>query len=220
LGKVIQRKYSNILNAVIALASAWFGYRTVKKAATAKSIQSRQAILKVEDPSVRQQPWNMRRSKWLGALGALPAIILGLVAWIEFDAGFAILYLAMGLGLLVLIAFLRSEPPSRTRKSVRLELLLPIAKAMDASLKAVTSLGAEVARYDATAGILVAKKGMSWRSFGEIITVKAVPLDLKRCEISIESDVLQITVLVDWGANRRNVRQIQSALVSGAPTTE
>ena len=209
-----------VLGAAIALASAWMGYRTVKKAAIAKSIQSRQAILKVEDPGVRQQPWDMRRLKWLGALGALPALILGVVAWVQFDAGFAIPYMAIGIGMLVLIAFLRSEPPSRTRKSIRLELLLPIAKAMDASLKAVTSLGAEVARYDATAGILVAKKGISWRSFGEIITVKAVPIDPMRCEISIESDVLQVTVLVDWGANRRNVRQIQSALVGGGPTTE
>ena len=210
-----------VLGAAIALASAWIGYRTVKKKAVT-SPKATHTVLKIEDTSVRQQPWSMRRYKWLGALGAIPALIIGISATIfeELDSGLAILNLSIGIGLIVLIALLRTEPPSRTRKFINVEVLLPVVKAMEVCLESITSLGAQVAKYSAEDGILIAKNGMSWRSFGEIITVKAVQVNPDRCQISIESDVLQATVLLDWGANRRNVRHIQSSLIHMGSSTE
>ena len=152
--------------------------------------------------------------KWLGALFAMPALISGLLGALnQSDLKFVIINLSMGLGLIVFIVFLRTEPPSRTRKSISVELLLPITEAMEICLQATTSLGAKVAKYNASEGILIAKTGMSWRSFGEIVTIKAVPINHDRCQIDIESDVLQTSVLFDCGANKRNIRHIQNVLI-------
>ena len=200
-----------VVSAAIALATAWITYRAAKK----KAITNREAtskVLKIDDSDVRQMPWNIRRYKWLGVLGALPALSLGLTNFESLGPTLATLNIAMGLGLIALIAFLRTEPPSRTRRSTRLELQLPSKTAMEACLRAASDMGAQIAKYDATSGVLIAKTGLSWRSFGEIITVKALPLDPSGCEVQIESDVVQVWVLVDWGANRRNLRHFQSAL--------
>jgi hypothetical protein len=196
-----------VVSAAIALATAWIGYRAAKKTAIANR-DAKFKVLKIEDSGVRQKPWSMRRLRWVGVLGALPALVLGITGFEMLGPALSVLNIAMGLGLIALIALLRTEPPSRTRKHTRLELQLSVEAAMEACFRAATDMGAQIAKYDATSGVLIAKTGLSWRSFGEIITVKVFHLDQKRCEVQIESDVVQVSVLFDWGANRRNVRHL------------
>lgn len=202
-----------VVSAALAFGTAWITYRVAKNK-TATNLEVTARVLKIEDPDVRQKPWDMRRYKWLGAFGALPALVFGILAFEAGGSALSILNFAAGLGLIVLIAILRTEPPSRTRKSTRLELQLPSEKALESCLRAASGLGAQVAKYDAAAGILISKTGLSWRSFGEIITVEVAPLDQGQCQVEIQSDVVQVSVLFDWGANRRNVMRIQSALLN------
>ncbi len=209
-----------IVTALLVLATAWISYRTVSKK-TRVGREASTKVLRVEDPRIRQSPWNMRRTKWLFALGALPALAFGVFGVFGvFDPifrgmarGIAVANLLMVALLIALIAFLRTEPPSRTRRSARITLQMSMSDAMQSCLAAVSNLGAEVAKYDATEGIIVAKTGMSVRSFGEIITVKANLLGIDECQVDIESDVLQVTVLFDWGANARNIQRIKDALI-------
>lgn len=209
-----------IASAAIALAAAWVGYRAARQ----KAIANREAafnVVKIDDPDVRRAPWNLRRYRWwLAAIGGLPSLILGLISYDADDAGPAIVNIAMGVGVIILMFTLRTEPPSRTRKTLRLELDLPMQTAMAACLRAASDMGAEIATYDAHAGVLIAKTGVTWRSFGEIVTAKAVALDARRCEVQIESDVLQVSTLLDWGANRRNLKRLQSALLGIASSTQ
>jgi len=207
------KDFLGVVCAALALGTAWITYRVAKKKATTNQ-EATSRVLKIEDSDVRQKPWDMRRYKWVGALGALPVLVLGITGFETLGSALSIIYIAMGVGVIAVIAFLRTEPPSRTRKITRLELQLPIEKAMESCLRATSGLGAQVAKYDAAAGILIAKTGLSWRSFGEIITIEVTPLDQGRSQVEIQSDVVQVSVLIDWGANRRNVRRIQSALLN------
>lgn len=200
-----------VVSAALALATAWISYRAARKTAIANR-EATAKVLKIEDPDVRRRPWDMRYFKWIGVLGALPALVIGIFASGSIDSTLALMNLAAGLCVIALVASLRTQPPSRTRKAARFELQLSVQTAMEACLRAASDMGAQIAKYDAAAGVLIAKTAMSWRSFGEIVAVNARSLAPDRCEVQIESDVIQVSVLSDYGANRRNLRHFQSTL--------
>jgi hypothetical protein len=208
-----------VVAAVVSLGSALIVYRVNNNKAIA-NLEATSILRKIETTDVRQKPWDIRRYKWVAALGALPALIVGITGFETLGPVLSIVDIVMGLGLIVLIAFIRTVPPSRTRKSTRLELQLPSEKAMELCLRATSGLGAQVAKYDAAAGILIAKTDLSWRSFGEIITVEATTLDQRQCQVEIQSDLVLVSSLTDWGANKRNVKRIQSALLNVAPSAK
>jgi uncharacterized protein YqgC (DUF456 family) len=156
----------------------------------------------------------MRWFKWLLALWALPALIYGIYGlFVPAIRSLAVVNLIMAAGSILFIAFMRTEPPSMTMKSANIVLQMPMTDAMQSCLAAVNKLGAKVGRFDAIEGILVAKNGMSWRSVGEIITIRADVLDKNSCQVNIESDVIQVTVLLDFGANASNIRRIKEELL-------
>jgi hypothetical protein len=53
---------------------------------------------------------------------------------------------------------------------------------------------------------------VSWRGFGEIVTVRATSIGSQATDVEIDSDAVQVTLLWDWGANARNLRRIKDTL--------
>ncbi|MGC5003955.1 DUF1499 domain-containing protein [Streptomyces sp. DT203] len=97
----------------------------------------------------------------------------------------------------------------------QLRLALPPIKAFERAVQAVTALPATVTSSDSESGHIEAKVGMSWRSWGETVTIVVQPQGSSSSSVCIESRPrLRITV-VDYGKNRQNVERIVGALTAG-----
>lgn len=81
------------------------------------------------------------------------------------------------------------------------------------ALAAMTALpGASAPALDSATGTLVKKTGMSWKSFGEVVTVAVEPATGDSCRVSIESRPRVRTTIVDYGVNMKNADAVANAL--------
>ena len=85
--------------------------------------------------------------------------------------------------------------------------------ALKLSLKALTRMGAKIGNYNTNKGVIDARTRMSWRSFGEIISVRATGKNKNEVKLRIDSDAIQPSVLFDLGANARNIRRFKEELL-------
>jgi hypothetical protein len=72
-------------------------------------------------------------------------------------------------------------------------------------------LNAEIRESDAAAGRYTARTRLSWRSFGENVTVE-LNGDATAPVAHISSRPVIRTTLIDYGKGRRNVQQVAAAL--------
>lgn len=73
---------------------------------------------------------------------------------------------------------------------------------------------------DPDIGRLEGTTGMSFRSFGEDVTVTVKARGVGRCEVIVTSKPNLSTTLADGGVNRANVERIEAALTQLAPELE
>jgi hypothetical protein len=154
--------------ALLALATAWLGYQKLRKESVKLSASAVPVVL-IDDNAVRQTPWNMKAIR-LGVLGLAPP--LGIFGALNLEESWGGMLAGEMLVIAVVFTFIRTRPPSRTRKTARIVVKMSPMDAAKLSLAVVDGLGAKVGRFDASEGFLVASTGITWRSFGEVIVVR------------------------------------------------
>ncbi len=129
--------------------------------------------------------------------------------------------LVFGLGMSLLlgsVALLSTRGAGGAALHVRQSRTLDLPGGRENALRRVTDAicalpGAGAARVDPHTGIIKVRKGLSWKSWGEVITacVESVGPDVQR--VTIESRSSFRPTVVDYGANAANVAVIREALV-------
>lgn len=94
----------------------------------------------------------------------------------------------------------------------RLELSVPYEKAFNLCLEASEVLHrVKIENYDYAEGIIQAKTGVNWDTFGDLISFKLIASDDNYTDIEITSKP-KVYQLLDYGKNYRNVKNIRSYL--------
>jgi hypothetical protein len=198
--------------ALAGFGAALLGYQKVCKEAAHQALALSRVVI-VDDKDVRRKPWNVAVIRWVGIAAAVAACSYG--AFNLSDPSGVVL-VGEGAMFALLFGTMRTKPPSRVRKCAQVVVSMPASEAARLSLAAAQSLGARIGQFDADAGVLVASTGVTWRSFGEIIAVRVTARDPATSEISLESDAVEPSAFIDWGANARNIQRMKAALSRGA----
>lgn len=94
----------------------------------------------------------------------------------------------------------------------------PFDKAFDLCELAVSEIkGGEITSRSKTEGILEARSGRTWKSFGEVITFTLKDMGGDRTEVEFSSRPAAGTTVVDYGKNLQNVRRITVFLEKQSP---
>lgn len=198
--------------AVVTLCSTYITYRVATR--TARDARARGLFLaRLSDPSVRTVRWNIRRYRrimvWIGL--AYLACIATFLRQAYVIAGAAIGVVAGSLPLFLL----RTEPPSRVRKIAELDLRTNSIDAYDRCIRALGSIGARIASANAESEpkVVVARTRLTWRSWGDILTVSVSSVEPDVAHVHVESDSVSPAMVLDFGSNARNIRRFTGELL-------
>ncbi len=87
----------------------------------------------------------------------------------------------------------------------------PFAQTIEWVQQALTQMGVAISHVDMDQGLVMAKKGLSWKSFGEDIRVTVIPTD-SGCDVQASSESTVSLTAVDWGANADNMNVLEQTL--------
>lgn len=105
------------------------------------------------------------------------------------------------------------EEVYKPRQKRNLTLLLNYDKAFEICKAAVNSLNrAKIKSEDLEEGIIKVKTGITWDSFGQIITLSLVKINENLTEVEISTRPIPRTVLVDYGEGWKYVEEISKFL--------
>ncbi|MCP4373237.1 MAG: hypothetical protein GY797_34800 [Deltaproteobacteria bacterium] len=98
-------------------------------------------------------------------------------------------------------------------RSIQLEY--PYRKAFElCTLSLKTIDNCKIQRTDRNKGTIEAKTGITWKTFGDIVSFKIQRLDGDRTQVEVSSKPVWHTALVDYGKNLENVEKIVAFLKS------
>ena len=92
-----------------------------------------------------------------------------------------------------------------------IEMKLPYDKVFDLCLESVKSMKCKIVEENRSQGRIVARTGISWKSWGEIITFDVRGMN-DVTKVKVSSRPVVRTTLVDYGKNLENVEKIISFL--------
>lgn len=143
--------------------------------------------------------WNV------GGLSELPQLLISSAA-----CG---LLMALVIGGMHLFATKTLKDPTNVRPERRLQLAGEPREILDRVAEAMQQLpGAKSIKTDPAAGTAKIRVGMTWRSFGEVVTARVEPDAPETCRVHLRSVPRIKTTLVDYGANARNLAFIEERL--------
>jgi hypothetical protein len=168
-------------------------------------------ILAIDDPTVSIDYWKPKRFLW--RQGAIGVLYLSLVAVLFGWVPVVMIPAAAGLGLgMLIVPFLRKEPPSRVMRSASIVIAEGRLEALRRCIDVLRSIRASIARVDEESGLIQARIPMSVWNWGHIVSINVVSDKENRSEIRISSDSMMPSIVLDFGANARVVRKIISRL--------
>lgn len=85
-------------------------------------------------------------------------------------------------------------------------------RVVQAAINALWASGAKVQDVYQAEHIIKAKKGISWKSWGEHITVLVSAMSLEQSVVRIESRASWPLQVIDWGRNAENIDAFEAAL--------
>ena len=107
------------------------------------------------------------------------------------------------------IASDKSEAAMGIYQVRNIELWLPYNRAFTLCIRSLDSIKkCKIHREDRSLGKIAAKTGMTWKTFGDVISFEVFSIDDDRTHIKILSRPLVRTTLVDYGKNLENVETI------------
>ncbi len=97
------------------------------------------------------------------------------------------------------------------------ELRLPYDQAFDLCISSLNAVKkGRIRREDRPSGRIEAKAGMTWKSWGEVISFDLRRIDANRTRVEVSSKPALRTTLVDLGKNLENVERIMGFLTRRA----
>ncbi len=200
--------YFSALTALIGLGTAWVGYKVTvakKDSQLAESIE----VTRMENPNVSISQWGKSVLWWIWGplifmhlILAVVSVVLGLVG----NAAMSIFFIMCGLFMLIPMYF---RKPDALCRSARFEVSENKGAVLKKAVKALNSSRMKIGSLSAEDGVIVAKRGVSWRSFGEVISVKIEDLETNKSIVVLESCPIEPGRLIDGGASRRNISEFQ-----------
>jgi hypothetical protein len=102
------------------------------------------------------------------------------------------------------------------RVTFTVEVPAPPATVVDALVRAIQyETGLWIASTDPAAGRIMAKTGMGLLTYGENLTITAVPTEGGATSLTVESKLK--FGLFDWGNNRKNIDRVLALLARALP---
>jgi len=80
--------------------------------------------------------------------------------------------------------------------------------------------GLKFGRADVDNHIVILKSGISWNSYGEIVTISCTPLDAYSTHVMIKSAPAVPFTLYDWGKGKKNINNVLNAMQQVLPPTQ
>ncbi len=105
------------------------------------------------------------------------------------------------------------EGAMEVRHVRHVELRLPYDQAFDLCISSLNAVKkGRIRREDRPSGRIEAKAGMTWKSWGEVISFDLRRIDENRTRVELSSKPVLRTTLVDGGKNLENVEKIAGTL--------
>ena len=82
------------------------------------------------------------------------------------------------------------------------------------AVKALREFGAEIRKEDASAGSIEARVRASWKSYGEIVTVRIRQVGDANFEVAVQSRPRFRGTIIDYGKSRENVDALAALLTN------
>lgn len=201
-----------IMSGLITLATAWFGYKAATKSKAGSSTNVKEhKIVQFTDPTINTRSWSIQKTKYLYVI---PSIMWSLVIIIfSRNASISVFSVVLTLTMIILVALARDKPPSRTIKTAEFTIKDSREKILRKCLDSLEKCDVKVGEYDIEKGIIVGRTKMSWRSFGEIITIELGKSSPKGISLRVTSDIVEPQALTDFGINAINIQRIKTELL-------
>lgn len=124
------------------------------------------------------------------------------------------LFMSLILGTLhqIVTRKLEDSPLTQPAQTLAIDMNISANEAFDKSLKVLGQFGAKLTRQDRAQGCLEACTGISWKSFGETISIVISERNSGRSHIEIKSWPKLKTTIIDYGKGRGNVQRIAQLL--------
>jgi len=97
------------------------------------------------------------------------------------------------------------DSPSRVRREMQVIIDGGFDAIFDRCENALRTIGASIVASDRVMGLIYARVGMSWKSFGERIEIKVSKSENAACMVTLVSDSVLSITLVDYGKNSQNI---------------
>lgn len=129
-----------------------------------------------------------------------------------------------GLFMSLILGFLHSRsvkrmPSGKSEKAIgvhhvrNVELQFPYDKAFNLCIESISLIKkCKIQKEDRSQGKIVAKTGMTWKTWGDVISFEVRKIDNDRTQVLVSSRPAVRTTLVDYGKNLENVERISSFL--------
>lgn len=95
-------------------------------------------------------------------------------------------------------------------REISFEIDRPRDEALELVVRALVDI--RCSRFGREDYVVTARTGFSWRSFGEVVSVRLTPRGEGRTRVEASSSSSLSTVIFDWGANASNLRRFEAAL--------
>lgn len=115
-----------------------------------------------------------------------------------------------GLGLLSYAFQIRGlmrgiDEPSRVRREMRVIIDGDYDAVFNRCENALRAIGASIIASDRSIGLICARTGIGWKSFGEQVEIKVFKSGQEDCTVTLVSDSILSVTLVDYGKNSQNI---------------
>lgn len=212
-----------LLAALVGLVAAIFTYYATKRRPILSSSKSRVRLSRMSSEPVKKWRWRVLQGivVLVGSI-CLIAFLISVLFWMKGNPRIP-LWVAMELGVLSAAygyAFwkvVRRKPwetHSVVRRKTEVEVEADYGTLFAHCETALKIIGARITALNKVNGVLEARTGINWRSWGAKMRIQILPVREATHIIKIESDSILPTILLDFGNNKRNVRRFIEALVA------
>ncbi|MDD5452316.1 MAG: hypothetical protein PHT49_10520 [Desulfovibrionales bacterium] len=207
IGKVI-----SVITAMIGLASTWVAYKmTVAK--WDKNFADASDLVRLDNPNISISRWSKSTVWWLWGPAILLHVFNGIISLkLEIDVLPVVSFIAVAIGLFFVLPMYFQDPDASTKKA-EFELLATKDDVIRKVIKALSMSGVRIGSVSVDDGLVQGKRGLTWRSWGEIIKINIEEVNGGKSRILIQSSPVEPGRLIDMGASRRNISDFQKNLI-------
>jgi len=200
-----------IITAFIALATAWVGYKSIRKKQTG-NISTDKTLRHYYNPAINVNKWRIETIK--KALVIMFGSVYLIVAIWENSISLAVMGCIITFIFAIFVKKSRDLKSSKHKKLARYTFEAPKRSVMQRAHTALERINCKIASYNEESGIIEAKTSPNFWSNGEIIKVKLIETEQGYTRLFIQSDtVMPYEGHFDLGINARNIDKFYKEII-------